>query len=609
MKWSYELSCRGLCRTIEAEDPNELAQKAIRCIVSWMRKGFSSNSEPETGDVVDVQVRDHEDFARQIASGLTVQFEKKREKLKATLKTALTSEIRVHWVDLTDTSTFLVPTIEKPKLFAMWQVHGEATPTFAIAIPEKPKLSEIPREPRISDREYAKARSLREWINSKVHPRHFERRFEEDHRAWQEVKRVTENENATLVCDYEEKVKRWEVKRREFHAYLEADRKALQNYEANLERVEELRAAFYENQKPTNDRIYALRAAFYDVKSPDAIIFFFGKVLEKSAYSCNFTRKVDLEYKLDTKLMMVDYLLPSIDDMPRHKKIRYDQARDEMVETFIPEKQLFELYDDVLYQIVLRSIYELFAADDIEALDTVVFNGWVHSIDGGTGKEVNACILSVQTRKKEFSALNLERIDPKACFKSLKGVGSSKLHSLAAVPPIMQMSREDRRFVPSYNVVDQVDEKENLAAMDWLDFENLIRGLFEKEFSSNGGEVKITQASRDGGVDAIAFDPDPIRGGKMVIQAKRYTNVVGVSAVRDLYGTLINEGATKGILVTTSEFGPDAYEFAKGKPLTLLTGGNLLALLEKHGHRAKIDLKDAKRILEEKDKQHHQGRE
>ena len=39
--------------------------------------------------------------------------------------------------------------------------------------------------------------------------------------------------------------------------------------------------------------------------------------------------------------------------------------------------------------------------------------------------------------------------------------------------------------------------------------------------------MKITQASKDGGVDAVAFDPDPIRGGKIVIQAKRYTNVVG----------------------------------------------------------------------------------
>jgi restriction system protein len=108
--------------------------------------------------------------------------------------------------------------------------------------------------------------------------------------------------------------------------------------------------------------------------------------------------------------------------------------------------------------------------------------------------------------------------------------------------------------------------------------------------------VKITQASRDGGVDAVAFDPEPIRGGKIIIQAKRYAYTVGVSAVRDLYGTVMNEGANKGILVTTSDYGPDAYAFANGKPLLLLNGANLLHMLEKHGHRARIDLQEARRI-------------
>ncbi|WP_222400440.1 restriction endonuclease [Rhizobium leguminosarum] len=74
----------------------------------------------------------------------------------------------------------------------------------------------------------------------------------------------------------------------------------------------------------------------------------------------------------------------------------------------------------------------------------------------------------------------------------------------------------------------------------------------------SGGEVRVTQASNDGGVDAIAFDPDPISGGKIVIQAKRYTRTVGVSAVRDMYGTVLNEGASKGLLVTTADYGPDA---------------------------------------------------
>ena len=35
--------------------------------------------------------------------------------------------------------------------------------------------------------------------------------------------------------------------------------------------------------------------------------------------------------------------------------------------------------------------------------------------------------------------------------------------------------------------------------------------------------------------------------GKTVIQAKRYVNTVDVSAVRDLYGTVHNEGASRGI--------------------------------------------------------------
>ena len=191
---------------------------------------------------------------------------------------------------------------------------------------------------------------------------------------------------------------------------------------------------------------------------------------------------------------------------------------------------------------------------------------------------------------------NLEAIDPRLCFKNLKGVGSSKLHSITPVAPILMMSREDKRFVDSYTVMQGIEEGDNLASMDWEDFEHLIREVFEKEFAIAGGEVKVTQASRDGGVDAIVFDPDPIRGGKIVIQAKRYTNTVGVSAVRDLYGTVLNEGANKGILVTTADYGPDAYQFAQGKPLVLLNGGNLLHLLEKHGHKARIDLKEARKI-------------
>jgi restriction system protein len=114
--------------------------------------------------------------------------------------------------------------------------------------------------------------------------------------------------------------------------------------------------------------------------------------------------------------------------------------------------------------------------------------------------------------------------------------------------------------------------------------------------------VKITQASSDGGVDAVAFDPDPITGGKIVIQAKRYTQTVGVSAVRDLFGTVQHEGASRGILITTADYGPDAHKFASGKPLSLLSGSHLLHMLSKHGFNAKIDLREARKELRLKDR-------
>jgi len=319
-------------------------------------------------------------------------------------------------------------------------------------------------------------------------------------------------------------------------------------------------------------------------------------VLSQSEYPNYFPQRFDIDYIEETKTLVLDYYLPHLQDLPNAREWKYIRSKDAVVSSPPPESFRNKLFDDLVCQVALRVLHELFTADTSSALESIVFNGRVESIDKATGSPVDACVLSVQAKKREFNEFNLAFVDPKACIRKLKGVASAQLHQLAPVAPICQIDRSDKRFVAAREIARQLDDSANLAAMDWEDFEHLIREVFEKEFSGNGGEVKVTQASRDGGVDAVAFDPDPIRGGKIVIQAKRYTNPVGVSAVRDLFGTVMNEGAIKGLLVTTSNYGPDAYEFAKGKPLTLLDGSNLLHLLERHGHRARIDIAEAKKI-------------
>jgi restriction system protein len=49
------------------------------------------------------------------------------------------------------------------------------------------------------------------------------------------------------------------------------------------------------------------------------------------------------------------------------------------------------------------------------------------------------------------------------------------------------------------------------------------------------------------------------------------------------------------ILITTSDYGQGTFHFAKDKPLTLMNGANLLYLVGKHGKKARIDLKKAKK--------------
>lgn len=401
---------------------------------------------------------------------------------------------------------------------------------------------------------------------------------------WKTECETIERINQSEFEEYQSMVKKYEKKLEDIKSENLSD----------ISKWEKSKDAFLKNQNIENAKIDKLRTDYNKLDS-NAILEYCELVLNNSEYPDSFPKGFELEYNPDTKILIVEYSLPAIEQLPTLNEVKF--IKNELKEYYISENQLLKIFDNTMYNITLRSIHELFEADVINAIEAISFNGWVNSLNKATGKRDNNCILSIQVKKKEFIEIKLENVDAKTCFKNFKGVGSSKLSGLTPIQPILQINRTDKRFTSHYDVADSMDNSTNLASMDWEDFEHLIREVFAKEFSSNGGEVRVTQASRDGGVDAIAFDPDPIRGGKIVIQAKRYTNTVGVSSVRDLYGTVMNEGAIKGILVTTADYGPDAYEFVKGKPLTLMNGANLLYLLEKHGHHARIDIKEAKRSM------------
>lgn len=379
---------------------------------------------------------------------------------------------------------------------------------------------------------------------------------------------------------------------------------ALQKWEAKTEQIKLENQTFQDDYNKQLSALAAEKQAYIAEVDAFEYDFFNGSTsaferyvtlqLEALEYPFPFEHEFTLDYDANSHLLLIDMFIPAIDDLPTLKQATYVKSRNCISEKSFSLTDMRKKCNAFTYQLVLAALHRLYASIPDSMVSDIVLNGRVRTIDKANGLSITPCILSVRTSRSDFSTVNLQQVDPVAWFRHNKGISAASFADITPIAPIINMHTDDKRFVEGYNVTDQLSDAVNLAAMDWLDFENLIREIFEQEFSQNGSEVHITQASRDGGVDAVVFDPDPIKGGKIVIQAKRYTNVVGVSAVRDLYGTVMNEGAMKGILVTTANYGKDAYDFATGKPLTLMSGAELLYLLDKHGHKARIDLAEAK---------------
>ncbi len=91
-------------------------------------------------------------------------------------------------------------------------------------------------------------------------------------------------------------------------------------------------------------------------------------------------------------------------------------------------------------------------------------------------------------------------------------------------------------------------------------FEELIAELFV----GFGYRVELTSRTRDGGRDVVAIKSSPANV-KYLIECKRWSRdrTVGVGVVRQLYGVVEAERATKGILATTSWLTRDARRFLR----------------------------------------------
>ncbi|MDL2301012.1 restriction endonuclease [Lachnospiraceae bacterium OttesenSCG-928-D06] len=90
--------------------------------------------------------------------------------------------------------------------------------------------------------------------------------------------------------------------------------------------------------------------------------------------------------------------------------------------------------------------------------------------------------------------------------------------------------------------------------------------IFVSEFlDKQGYEVKLTKQTRDGGKDLIVVQKSLLGEFSIYVECKKYDSQrpINVGLIRELYGTVMADAVTAGLLITTSYFTKDAKDYTE----------------------------------------------
>jgi restriction system protein len=350
--------------------------------------------------------------------------------------------------------------------------------------------------------------------------------------------------------------------------------------EAVSTRLAEHSALLRNRNRDARSAILELSAALSH-GGPTALVERLQHTLAQSRYPEGLTGRVAAHYDAASKELLIEYELPLQEAVPTVVAYRYTKTKGM---TAVPRKdsEIKALYGDLLARLTLRTLAEAFDATSLDVVSAIVFNGYVSTKDKATGRAVRPLLISIGSERSRFAEIELDEpeLDPVLCLRShLNAIVSPHPYDLVAVQPVVSFDLSKYKFVDEMDVVAGMDSRTDLLTLSPGAFEHLIRRLFE----ARGMESWVTQASKDDGVDGVAINNDPIVGGLCIIQAKRYSRIVGVEAVQALAGVMDHKRAAKGVLVTTSWVGKASRDFATANGrIVIIEGRELKYLLKEH---------------------------
>lgn len=134
---------------------------------------------------------------------------------------------------------------------------------------------------------------------------------------------------------------------------------------------------------------------------------------------------------------------------------------------------------------------------------------------------------------------------------------------------VVDVEKEFVKYTPEDLIIAGYQSLRNNLEKELLDrintnspqfFERLVLDLIRK--MGYGVDHKVLGRTGDGGIDGVIKE-DKLGLDEIYFQAKRWKGTIPIHQVRDFGGALLGKKSKKGIFITTSDFSPDAYDYAK----------------------------------------------
>lgn len=121
-------------------------------------------------------------------------------------------------------------------------------------------------------------------------------------------------------------------------------------------------------------------------------------------------------------------------------------------------------------------------------------------------------------------------------------------------------------------LLDRHQDLASIKRLSWQDFEQIVSEAYRR---LGYAVEEIGQGGADGGVDLVLSR----EGKKALVQCKRWNSSVGAPVAREMFGLLVHHGADSVKIVCASGFTKEARAFSEGKPIELVDGEALVALV------------------------------